>query len=378
MQAISGSDKGYQPFPVSSSVTDASYDQKELLAHVSATEMAEIRKHFDHPNQVHLTYDIKKGDWPKLIQEVDRTVLKAAYCQDRISGDELATAYIFSSDKRCTLVPFEDLMDHSNVQGRWDNLEAVPKNLRYFVMIRSKDLSDPEKILIEAFFTGRNSYGVAGGIKLNDAYALGSAALIRADKLAKGHPPLFIRGVSPRIHMYEHLMKNFSDFALLELDETDALLHGVPARGLFPYFHDAFHLVSRAQSGMLGKNELFELGVQLEKIIAALPGYTPNSIITDNTYNRLNKQHTDADAVRFALDEASGLIVDGELSSSYKHPPIELLNVAIKQKFRYLQNYHFMPEILKKIYPLLNEHTRKLGLEYFMGEYVVESRFLNK
>jgi hypothetical protein len=200
-------------------------EQKDLLAYVSDEKLCEILTSFDHPRQTELINLLKAGNWTQFIgaYQLDKTlpihnILLAAFCQERISIDDLATAFIFlapAGDGRYfSIESFEVASSQAanwpDIKERWPkkSIELIPPHLRFFIVVYAYEMGETERALANAFFDNLNrSNFVTGGIcsSSKTTFGMGSTPLLKAEPSAIKHPPVFVLGLTPsRLSMYDH------------------------------------------------------------------------------------------------------------------------------------------------------------------------------
>lgn len=301
-------------------VLNAREDQKNLLRYVSDAELQDIHDCYNHPLQDELVFFIKSGLWQQLISsKPDLNILKAAFCQHRLDIEDLATAFSFLAPRQRveehgevrTFEEMRKLCGNSLFTERWPDISAVPKHQQFFISVDAEAFEEDWKKDMEAVVNKGSAGVVKYAVEGKAFYALGSAGLIKADRVAKGHPPVFTRGLTPkRSYLLENALKGLSDYALIDpVYDLHKKLHGRVCLGSFPYFHDSYHLALRVKSGILDRKDILGLVLELEKQLegtALLPAYTTSAItggeFTPQTIN---------DLVRGLLDYTLANIADG-------------------------------------------------------------------
>ncbi len=301
-------------------------DEKRALFAYTPEKLQEAVQCQNHTLISQVVDHIKNGNWSGLIEvyKLNRSplllmhnVLKAAFYFDKITIDELATAYFFLSpaivNQSYEVVPFDQIADQA-FKERFD-LTSVPNNLKFCLRMAISEMNPKQQFLVQGLFDKDRGNLCAGACFDGRNVALASAALWRSDRLAKDHPPHFVLGLTPkRADMYQHMLDHKgSDIALIDPDQIDAILHGVKAEGLIPYIHDGFHTFKRAEGKTLHWTELLQLALRLEEFLDTLPAFSPGFVDYSNAYPRLSVQATVNDQARFVLDTASALIADGEV-----------------------------------------------------------------
>lgn len=338
-------------------VTNAREEQRTLLQYVSEKELMSIYSCFDHPLQQKLVNYITLGLWKKVIEKYKSNrsirfhdILKAAYCQRKISIEELATAYIFLAPAvarhRYKIYHFDEISSRfpeakrEYLCSRWKNIHEIPENLRYFVVVNRWHMDTHDRAIFTAFFEPKDKVPeVAGGIRLDNYYrmfAMGSAALIRSDVHAQGHPPVFIRGITPeRKDLLKRIYKGLSDYAMVDPEERDTLIHTGKAKGLVPFAHDSFHLVARNLSGLLQRRGIIEKLLEMEEMFLELPPYSAPSIVSRNTklYPVLSESASYNDFVKFVIEDTLSHFADGEVEILSDLSDTEVIDREIEKKF---------------------------------------------
>lgn len=350
-------------------VNQAPEDQKTLFAYASDAKLQEIYDCFDDPRQNILVTLIQSGAWNDLIEiytstkdESIYTLLKAAFCQRKISITELATAYIFLapalSGHSYTIHRFEDVIydrySWPKAHGRW-KIDDIPEHLRYFISVKSSEMTRKGKKLSELFF----SAGVAGGVAYRNlsSYAMGSAAILQADSYAEGHKPIFVLGFTPREEMFKHQKMRLSDFALFDPGEAP-IIHSVAPESLIPYFHDGYHLYSRKRTGILDRFDLISFAEVLNKDLDILPEYSYKDVVRFKDceyYPSLESDATAFDNAKFILDRIVSTIADGEVFVDDQNSPQYFIsNILIKNS--YYCSDACSDEFLKETNLVLSKH----------------------
>jgi hypothetical protein len=338
-------------------VTNASEEQKTLLQYASDKELMTIYSCFDHPLQQKLANYIVTGQWKKVVERHRsnrsisiHNILKAAYCQRKITIDELATAYIFLAPavarQRYKIYRFDEIstrypdVDRDYLQKRWKNSNEIPVNLRFFVVINRWHTNTHERALLTAFFEPKIKVPeLAGALRLDHNYryfAMGSAALIKSDAYAQGHPPVFIRGITPdRKDLLKRIYKDLSDYALVDPEEQDTLIHTGKAKGMIPSAHDSFHLVARNLSGLLQRKGITQKLLEMEEMFHELPPYSSSTIVNRKTslYPVLSEFAMYSDLVKFVIEDTLSHFADGEVEIFPELSDTEVIDQEIEKKF---------------------------------------------
>ena len=337
-------------------VTDAPRDQKDLLSVVSQSELEAIYACHNHPDMQTIVDYVKTGEWENLIQLAKQqkdlpvfSILKAAFCQGKLGDrdpnyeaiDNLVSAYIFlgpaMADQAYEIWSFENVAKNPLIWGkeiiqRWTDIEKVPPNQRFFILVKVDELPD-HKWLMHSFHEPDRSHKVVGSICFQEyqGWALGSAGLIRTDSELAGHPPIYGRALRSFTSRFCHLLEGRVDIALYEpSDQKPKHVHGRKPGGNFLTTHDCFHAFMAVRSDIFNRQLLLKLGQKINHLLTQIPPYSQNvKLVTDRSpyaflgmKDKTEAGPTEGDWARFYFTEVIKQIQDGEISYEDPLPPL--------------------------------------------------------
>jgi hypothetical protein len=325
-----------------------SHQQRLLLQYLTSDEKEAVSGLRNHPDQLIVSELVQEGKWEELFSRYpanDRTLsylLIAAYSEEKIDGEDLATAMMFhrvfcnTSENQRKLIPATkeafDQMDNLLPKEKQEMLMAAERaksNQRFLILVEKEAFDSYTEGLIFMTFQRDQSKKVPG------FFESGSMFGMPAFGIAQAH----YRNLAPVIHlapsaraMEARIRANYSDLVLLFPEEAPSV-HGSRDKTIFAVVHDFLHTNARNRRGDIIQNSMMDFIRQIEKA-PECQGFYRNKM-TDgygSIYPKFREFPTQNEMVGFLLDRVIGEIIDG--GYDFVIDPNSMMDDSLKDAFR--------------------------------------------
>jgi hypothetical protein len=234
-----------------------SQEQRTLLQYAKDTEIEQIKKAFDHPKLDEIVKRILDNEWMSVFEthgkdETLSYVFLAAFCRQKISLDELATALMFhraffNAPEKCQIRELDG--DYLHEMGPTAGIEEsflmkLPKNQQIALVFKNTIYDDYTKT-IEFRESSINHQRIMGVKYHQDNIIILPFGLLRKCYKYWGFQLIPTLHLTPSFsRIADRLGKKKSDFALF-LPTEETVIHGSQDKTIFSFVHDLFHATVR-------------------------------------------------------------------------------------------------------------------------------------